>query len=193
MMSGINISEEIIKTNEYLKKGSVILYPTDTVWGIGCDATNTSAINRIFDIKKRSSSKSFLILLDEPEKLSLYVEHIPIIAWDLIEQANRPTTFIYSRVKNLPSSLIAPDGTIAIRIVRNEFCKKLISLFGKPIVSTSANLSGEPTPVRYQDISEELKSKMDYIVNQEIGSIGDVKPSTIIRFIDDYNFEIVRD
>lgn len=193
MMSGINISEEIIKTNEYLKKGSVILYPTDTVWGIGCDATNTSAINRIFDIKKRSSSKSFLILLDEPEKLSLYVEHIPIIAWDLIEQANRPTTFIYSGVKNLPSSLIAPDGTIAIRIVRNEFCKKLISLFGKPIVSTSANLSGEPTPVRYQDISEELKSKMDYIVNQEIGSIGDVKPSTIIRFIDDYNFEIVRD
>lgn len=193
MISGINISEEIIKTNEYLKKGSVILYPTDTVWGIGCDATNTSAINRIFDIKKRSSSKSFLILLDEPEKLSLYVEHIPIIAWDLIAQANRPTTFIYSGVKNLPSSLIASDNTIAIRIVRNEFCKKLISLFGKPIVSTSANLSGEPTPVRYQDISEELKGKMDYIVNQEVGSIGDVKPSTIIRFIDDYNFEIVRD
>ncbi|MBO4580970.1 MAG: threonylcarbamoyl-AMP synthase [Bacteroidales bacterium] len=187
------MSEEIIRTNEYLKKGQIILYPTDTVWGIGCDATNTSAINRIFDIKKRSVNKSFLILLDEPEKLSLYVEHIPLIAWDLIEQANRPTTFIYSGVKNLPSSLMASDGTIAIRIVRNEFCKKLISLFGKPIVSTSANLSGEPTPMRYQDISDNLKSRMDYIVNPQIGNISDVKPSTIIRFIDDYNFEIVRD
>lgn len=192
-MSNVNISEEIIRTNEYLKKGQIILYPTDTVWGIGCDATNTSAINRIFDIKKRSVNKSFLILLDEPEKLSLYVEHIPLIAWDLIEQANRPTTFIYSGVKNLPSSLMASDGTIAIRIVRNEFCKKLISLFGKPIVSTSANLSGEPTPMRYQDISDNLKSRMDYIVNPQIGNISDVKPSTIIRFIDDYNFEIVRD
>ena len=192
-MSNVNISEEIIRTNEYLKKGQIILYPTDTVWGIGCDATNTSAINRIFDIKRRSVNKSFLILLDEPEKLSLYVEHIPLIAWDLIEQANRPTTFIYSGVKNLPSSLMASDGTIAIRIVRNEFCKKLISLFGKPIVSTSANLSGEPTPMRYQDISDNLKSRMDYIVNPQIGNISDVKPSTIIRFIDDYNFEIVRD
>ena len=192
-MSNVNISEEIIKTNEYLKKGQVILYPTDTVWGIGCDATNTSAINRIFDIKKRSVNKSFLILLDEPEKLSLYVEHIPLIAWDLIEQASRPTTFIYQGVKNLPSLLMASDGTIAIRIVRNEFCKKLISLFGRPIVSTSANLSGEPTPVRYQDISDNLKSQMDYIVNPQIGNISDVKPSTIIRFIDDYNFEVVRE
>jgi L-threonylcarbamoyladenylate synthase len=189
----MNISDEIIKTNEQLKKGSVILYPTDTIWGLGCDACNPAAINAIFKIKKRKTSKNLLILLDEAEKLSLYLEHIPAIAWDLIEQANRPTTFIYQHVKNLPKNLIAQDGTIAIRIVRNEFCKRLISLFGRPIVSTSANISGLPTPVLFQQISEEIKSKVDYIVDSSISVVEDVKPSTIIRFIDDYTFKVIRD
>jgi L-threonylcarbamoyladenylate synthase len=189
----MNISEEIIKTSNYLKKGAVILYPTDTVWGLGCDATNATAINRIFTIKRRRRSKSLLILLDEVEKLSLYLEHIPEIAWDLIEHSNRPTTFIYKHVKNLPKSLIAQDGTIAIRIVKNEFCKRLISLFGKPIVSTSANVSGKPTPVLFNDIDVEIKSKVDYIVDASVSPLEDVKPSTIVRFIDDYTFEIIRD
>ena len=187
------IREEVIKTNEYLKQGSVILYPTDTIWGLGCDATNAAAIDKIFAIKKRRTSKSLLILLDEAEKLPLYLEQIPTIAWDLIEQANRPTTFIYKHVKNLPPNLIAPDGTIAIRIVRNEFCKRLISLLGKPIVSTSANVSGQPAPISFHEISEEVNSQVDYIVNPSVSQVEDVKPSTIIRFIDDYNFEIIRD
>ena len=189
----MNITEEIIKTDKYLKDGSIILYPTDTIWGLGCDATNAAAIDKIFEIKRRKASKSLLILLDEAEKLSLYLEHIPEIAWDLIEQANRPTTFIYKHVKNLPRNLIANDGTIAIRIVRNEFCKRLISLFGKPIVSTSANVSGFPTPVSFSQISDDVKNKVDYIVNPAVSSVEDVKPSTMIRFIDDYTFEVVRD
>ncbi|MDR1459416.1 MAG: L-threonylcarbamoyladenylate synthase, partial [Bacteroidales bacterium] len=145
----MNISEEIIRASNYLKKGSIILYPTDTIWGLGCDATNTVAIDKIFAIKRRRTSKSLLILLDEVDKLPLYLKHIPEIAWDLITHSNRPTTFIYKHVKNLPEKLIAQDGTIAIRIVRNEFCKRLISLFGKPIVSTSANVSGQPTPALF--------------------------------------------
>ncbi len=189
----MNLSEEIIKTSEYLKQGAVILYPTDTIWGIGCDATNEVAIARIFNIKQRSLNKNFLILLDQVEKLSLYIEHIPLIAWDLIEKTNRPTTFIYPNVKNLPKSLIAADGSIAIRMVKNEFCQKLIGLLGKPIISTSANISGKPTPARFQDISQEIKDKVDYIVDKSFGIVEDVKPSTIIRFIDDYNFEIVRE
>jgi L-threonylcarbamoyladenylate synthase len=189
----MNIREEVIRTNEYLKKGSIILYPTDTIWGLGCDATNIAAIDKIFTIKRRRISNSLLILLDEIEKLSLYLEHVPAIAWDLIEHANRPTTFVYKHVKNLPENLIAQDGTIAIRIVRNEFCKRLISLFGKPIVSTSANVSGRPTPVLFKDISPEIKAQADYIVDASISQIEDVKPSTIIRFIDDYTFEVIRE
>jgi L-threonylcarbamoyladenylate synthase len=189
----MNISEEIIKTNEYLKKGSIILYPTDTIWGLGCDATNTVAIDKIFTIKRRRTSKSLLILLDEVEKLSLYLEHIPEIAWDLIAQANRPTTFVYKHVKNLPRNLIAPDGTIAIRVVRNEFCKRLISLLGKPLVSTSANISGRPAPVLFKDISPEIKRTVDYIVEPSVSQIEDIKPSTMIRFIDDYTFEVIRE
>ncbi len=189
----MNISEEIIKTNEYLKKGSVILYPTDTIWGLGCDATNAEAIDKIFAIKKRRTSKSLLILLDEVEKLSLYLDHIPTIAWDLVAQAHRPTTFIYQHVKNLPQNLIAPDGSIAIRIIRNEFCKRLISLLGKPIVSTSANISGQPTPVSFNEISPKVKDEVDYIVDPSVSLIEDVKPSTMIRFIDDFNFEVIRE
>jgi len=189
----MNISKEVIKTTEYLQKGSIILYPTDTIWGLGCDATNVSAINKIFAIKQRKTSKSLIILLDEAEKLPLYLDHIPEIAWDLIEQATRPTTFIYKHVKNLPKNLLTKDGTVAIRIVRNEFCKRIIGLLGKPIVSTSANVSGSPAPASFNQISHEIKNKVDYIVDTSISHLEDVKPSTIIRFIDDYNFEVVRD
>jgi L-threonylcarbamoyladenylate synthase len=189
----MNISKEIIKTVEFVKKGGIILYPTDTIWGLGCDATNPSAIDRIFAIKQRILSKSLLILLDEAEKLPLYIEHIPEIAWDLIEHANRPTTFIYNGVKNLPKNLIAQDGTIAIRIVRNEFCKRLISLLGRPIVSTSANVSGFPTPISFNQISDNVRNQVDYIVDTAVSHVEDVKPSTIIRFVDDYNFEVIRD
>jgi L-threonylcarbamoyladenylate synthase len=187
------LNEEVIKAYECVKKGGVILYPTDTIWGLGCDAANVAAINRIFAIKKRPSQKSFIILLDEVEKLPFYIEPVPKIAWDLIEKTARPTTFIYKGVKNLPSKLIAADGTIAIRIVRNEFCKKLINLLGKPLVSTSANITGTPTPLNFRDISQDVIKKVDYVIDPTTVIVEDAKPSTIIRFLDDYSFEVVRD
>lgn len=193
MEKTVSLSEEVIRTCEVLRKGGVILYPTDTIWGIGCDATNPAAIDRIFEIKKRRLSKSLLILLDQPEKLPLYTEHVPLIAWDLISQATKPTTFIYPDVKNLPSNLVSSNGSIGIRITQNEFCRKVISLLGRPIVSTSANISGEPTPTHFREISEGIKQRMDYIVNPDFGTVENMKASTIIRFTDDYSFEILRD
>jgi len=187
------VNEEVIKAYEVLKKGGVILCPTDTIWGLSCDATNVAAINKIFEIKKRPSRKSFIILLDEMEKLPFYIEPIPEIAWDLIEKAARPTTFIYKNVKKLPTKLIADDGTIAIRIVRNELCKKLINLLGKPLISTSANVTGLPTPLNFREISQDIIKKVDYVVNPTSVIVEDAKPSTIIRFIDDYSFEVVRE
>jgi len=187
------VNEEVIRAYQFLKKGSVILYPTDTIWGLGCDATNATAINRIFVIKKRLPQKSFIILLDEIEKLPFYIDPIPEIAWDLIGKATRPTTFIYGNVKNLPSKLIASDGTIAIRVVQDEFCKKLINLLGKPLVSTSANITGTPTPLNFREISQEIIKKVDYVVEPSSAIVKDAKPSTMIRFIDDYSFEVVRE
>jgi L-threonylcarbamoyladenylate synthase len=187
------VNEEAIKTYEILKKGGVILYPTDTIWGLGCDATNVAAVNRVFAIKKRPPQKSFIILLDEAEKLPFYIEHIPEIAWDLIENATRPTTFIYKGVRNLSPKLIASDGTIAIRIVQNQFCKKLINLLGKPLVSTSANITGLPTPLNFREISQEIIQKVDYVVEPSTSIVKDAKPSTMIRFLDDYSFEVVRE
>ena len=173
MERSVNISEEVIRTCDVLRKGGVVLYPTDTIWGIGCDASNAEAVNRIYEIKKRRLSKSLLILLDEPEKLSLYTQHV--------------------HIKNLPSNLVASDGSIGIRITSNEFCRKVISLLGHPIVSTSANISGEPTPTHFREISEDFKKNMDYIVNPVFGTVENMKASTIIRFTDDYSFEILRD
>jgi len=187
------INEEVIKAYQFLKKGAVILYPTDTIWGLGCDATDAAAINKIFAIKKRPPQKSFIILLDEMEKLPLYIDPIPEIAWDLIDQTTRPTTFIYGNVKNLSPKLIAPDGTIAIRIVQDEFCKKLINLLGNPLVSTSANITGTPTPLNFKDISQEIVKKVDYVVDPTSVIVKDAKPSTMIRFVDDYSFEVVRE
>lgn len=189
----MNISEEVIKTCSVLTKGGTILYPTDTIWGLGCDATNVAAIEKVIQIKKRPIDKSLLILLDQKEKIYDYVDKLPEIAWDLISQTSRPITFIYPNVKNLPKILLASDGSVAIRIANNDFCKRLIRLFGNPIVSTSANLSGDPPAISYKDISKEIIDQVDYMVNPEISVCCDSKPSTIIRFLDDYSFEILRD
>ena len=140
------MEQETEKCAELLRAGKVIAYPTDTVWGIGCDATNEEALMRIYRIKQRNEKKSMIILLDSAERLPMYVENIPLIAWDLIPHVSRPTTFIYPKAKNLPQKLIHNDGSIAIRITLNEFCKKLIRTLGRPIVSTSANIADAPTP-----------------------------------------------
>jgi len=187
------MEDEILKCKEFLLEGKVILYPTDTVWGLGCDATNEAAIKKIFDIKQRQASKSLIILLDSAERLPLYVSKIPLIAWDLITHTYRPTTYIYPNAQNLPHLLIPQDGTIAIRITSNLFCKKLIKAIERPIVSTSANTSGETTPVLFSEISHELIEQVDYVVPQEYADSIEYKPSRLVKFLDDYNFTVIRD
>lgn len=175
------MQEEIKKTIEVLRSGGVILYPTDTVWGIGCDATNKEAVKRIFEIKKRVDTKAMLVLIDSPAKLQAYVEEVPDMAWDLIELTEKPLTIIYPEAKNLAENLIADDKSIGIRVTSEEFSRKLCSQFRKPIVSTSANVSGEPTPANFNQISESIKTAVDYVVNYRQNEVSQPKPSSIIK------------
>ncbi len=184
---------EIEKCTELLLQGKVILYPTDTIWGLGCDATNEAAVKRVFQIKRRIEGKSMLVLLDKTDRLPMYVKRIPLIAWDLVGETSRPTTFIYPQGYNIAPSVMSSDGTLAIRIVQNEFCKKLIGRLQRPIVSTSANISGTPAPQLFSDISKEVINEVDYVVPEKYADSCDYKPSRLIKFIDDYNFVVVRE
>lgn len=183
---------EVEKTIQILKKGGVILYPTDTIWGIGCDATNNKAAEKIYKVKQRAQQQSFIILLDDAEKIKDYVGHVPAIAYDLISQYVRPLTIIYPDAKNIAKNVMAADGSIAIRIVNEMFCKTLIQRFGKPIVSTSANISGEANPISFPVISERIKSAVDYAVDWERNVVREVNPSTIIRLFDNGTFDVIR-
>ena len=164
-----------------MNEGGVILYPTDTIWGIGCDATNEEAVRRVYQIKQRSDSKAMLVLVDSPVKVDFYVQDVPEVAWDLIEVADKPLTIIYSGARNLASNLIAEDGSVGIRVTNEEFSKRLCQQFRKAIVSTSANISGQPSPANYSEITEELKSMVDYVVGYRQEEIGHPKPSSIIK------------
>ena len=174
------MNEDIKKALEVLKTGGLILYPTDTLWGIGCDAKNEKAVEKIYKIKKRDDRKSMLILLNNINFISSYVEEVPEIALDIVELANKPTTVIYPGAKNIAKNLIAEDGSIGIRISTEEFTDKLLQRFKNPIVSTSANISGDPSPESFNDISDEIKSNVDYVVNYKQDAIAN-KPSSIIK------------
>lgn len=187
------MESEIQKCVDLLRSGKVILYPTDTIWGLGCDATNDSAVKRIFEIKQRIEGKSMLVLLDKSDRLPLYLKRIPLIAWDLLNETARPTTYIYPEGQNVAPSILPPDGSLAIRIVNNDFCRKIISGLNRPIVSTSANISGTPAPKIYTDIAPEIIKSVDYVVPEQYADSTDYKPSRLIKFIDDYNFVVVRD
>ena len=184
--------EEINKALAILKDGGVILYPTDTVWGIGCDATNMEAVDKVNAIKGRTAEKSLIILLDTDSKLQSYVNDVPEVAYDLIEYAENPLTVIFSNAKNLASNVINTDGSIGIRVVKHDFCEQLLQRFRKPIVSTSANISGQPTPLFFDEISEEIKSQVDYIVNLEQEDQHPKKPSTIVKLGSGGQFEFIR-
>jgi len=187
------MEKEIERCLEILKAGGTLLYPTDTIWGIGCDATNQAAVEKIFRLKQRTESKSMIILLDSVEKLAEYVSNIPLIARDLLMNVDKPLTIIYPEGKNLAANLIADDGSIAIRIVKNEFCSKLIAAFDKPIVSTSANISGDAPPASFHNIVEEIKLGVDYVVNDDFEEIHEQKPSRIIRLMQNGEFLIIRE
>lgn len=184
--------EEIIKTARILEKGGTILYPTDTIWGIGCDATNSKAVQKVKKIKSRYSEKSFIILLDQAEKLVQYVEKVPEIAWDLLNSIDTPLTVVYPNARNLAKNVIASDNSIAIRIVKDQFCQRLINLFNKPIVSTSANFPGEKPPMMFSNISREIINKVDYVVDVNRDKLKNLKASTMIRIREDGEYTILR-
>ena len=164
-----------------MNEGGVILYPTDTIWGIGCDATNEEAVRRVYEIKQRSDSKAMLVLVDSAVKVDFYVQDVPEVAWDLIEVADKPLTIIYSGARNLAPNLLAEDGSVGIRVTNEEFSKRLCQQFRKAIVSTSANVSGQPSPANFSEITEELKSLVDYVVGYRQDEAGHPKPSSIIK------------
>jgi L-threonylcarbamoyladenylate synthase len=175
-----------------LTNGGVILYPTDTVWGLGCDATNAEAVEKINQIKGRATDKSFIILLDTDSKIQSYVSDVPDVAYDLIEYAENPLTVIFSNAKNLAANAINKDGSIGIRVVKHEFCKQLLQRFRKPIISTSANLSGQPTPQFFDEIDEEIRTSVDYVVTLEQESKITRQPSTIIKIGPTGQFSFIR-
>jgi L-threonylcarbamoyladenylate synthase len=186
------MEEDIKKALEVLRNGGVILYPTDTIWGLGCDATNEEAAAKIYAIKKRSDSKSMLVLMENINLLERYVEEVPAIAYDLIEVTDKPMTIIYPGARNLAKNLIAEDGTIGIRITSENFTRQLIQRFRKPVVSTSANISGEPSPSTFADISEEIKAAAGYVVKYRQNDLTPTSPSSIIKLGVGGQIEILR-
>jgi L-threonylcarbamoyladenylate synthase len=187
------MNEDIKKAIEVLKNGGIILYPTDTVWGIGCDATNEDAVKKIYTLKEREDSKSMLVLLENPNRINSYVHEVPEIAWDLIDAADKPMTIIYPEAKNLAKNLIADDNSIGIRLTEERFSSDLIQRFRKPLVSTSANISGETSPSNFSEISDKIKEGVDYIVNfrQEEKTMN--TPSSIIKLGVSGEIQVIRD
>jgi L-threonylcarbamoyladenylate synthase len=175
------IKVEIEKCLEVLKSGGLILYPTDTIWGIGCDATNETAVAKIFALKERDDSKSLIVLLDQTGRLASYVKDVPQQAYELMELSEEPLTIVLDGARNVAANLIAADGSIGIRIVKDEFCRNLVTRLRKPLVSTSANITGETPPAGFQDISSKIKSGVDYIVRLRQHEKSAAKPSVILK------------
>jgi len=176
-----DFNADLLKALEVLKTGGVILYPTDTVWGLGCDATNEKAVARIYEIKQRSDQKSMLILLDNANKVPSYIKEMPDIAWDLIDLTDKPLTIIYPEARNLAKNLIPEDRTIGIRVSKDLFNKKLIERFRKPIVSTSANISSHKTPANFDEINDEIIQSVNYVVKWRQDDLTQNSPSGIIK------------
>lgn len=179
------------KCLEILKQGGLILYPTDTIWGIGCDASNEVAVEKIFKLKQRNDSKALICLVADDRMLKKYIKNIPDAAFDIFDIADNPITIIYDEPQNLAQNLIAKDNTIAIRIPDNEFCFQLLRKFNGAIVSTSANISGHPTPKSFKEIHEDILKGVDYVVNLPDEKIG-AKPSSIIKLSNDGKVQVIR-
>lgn len=180
------------KAIEILKNGGTILYPTDTIWGIGCDATNVEAIHKIFDIKKREKNKSMIILVESEKRLQDIVD-VPEMAWEIIDASEKPITIVYENPKGLPKEILAPDGSIGIRLVKDLFCKKIISKLNKPLVSTSANFSGDKSPMKFSDISKELIDLVDYAVEENREKVSEYSGSSVIKVWGNNQIKVLRE
>ncbi|NQX84324.1 MAG: threonylcarbamoyl-AMP synthase [Flavobacteriaceae bacterium] len=183
--------EQINNALKILKQGGIIVYPTDTIWGIGCDATNAEAVQRIYELKQRAETKSMICLVSDFKMLHQHIEEVPEVAYDILKYANKPTTVIYDRPRRVAENVIACDNTLAIRVVRDKFCNTLIKKFKKPIVSTSANISGEPSALRFEEISEDILKGVDYVVNLHREKKSS-KASSIIKLSGDGMVKVIR-
>jgi L-threonylcarbamoyladenylate synthase len=186
------MQNEIKKCLDVLRNGGIILYPTDTIWGIGCDATNKDAVQKIYNIKKRQESKALITLVNNEVMLERTVVDMPEIAWDLIESADKPLSIIYEKVKGIAPNVIAENGSCAIRLVKNEFCNKLISQLKKPIVSTSANVSGKDSPIDFYHIDKEIIDGVDYVVDYYREDKKAKSSSNIIELKNNGSIKIIR-
>lgn len=184
--------EDVRKAVEVLRKGGVILYPTDTVWGIGCDATNSEAVKRVYDIKQRDDSKALICLVDSDARLQRYIRKVPDVAWQLLDCCDKPTTVILDGAVNLAENLIAEDGSVGIRITQEPFSKELCFRFQKALVSTSANISGEPAAQNYPDIDPKIIEAVDYVCWSRRQEHKPHKPSSIIKLTEDGQVTIIR-
>ena len=188
----MKIEDDIKKAVEVMRKGGIILYPTDTIWGIGCDATNAEAVAKVYAIKKRDDSKALICLVDSDARLQRYVLRVPNVAWDVMELATKPTTVVLDHAVNLAPNLIAEDGSIAMRITQESFSRELCYRFQKPVVSTSANVSGEEAPQNFKDISEEIINAVDYVCWSRRNEHKPHQASSIIKIAEDGEVKIIR-
>jgi L-threonylcarbamoyladenylate synthase len=186
-----NINTEVHNAFEVIQNGGIILYPTDTVWGIGCDATNAEAVKKIYALKQRVESKSMIVLMNGEKMMYNVFKDIPETAWQILDLSEKPTTLILDNPRNVASNIIAEDNTLGVRIVKEPFCFKLMERMKKPLVSTSANISGMFTPKSFKEISPEIIKGVDYVVNLHHEKMGD-KPSTIIKLSLDNQVKIIR-
>lgn len=186
------LTKEINNAADVIRRGGTILYPTDTIWGIGCDATRQKIVKKIFKIKMRDESKSLIILVDRVERIKNHTSFFSDVIYDLVKGFDKPTTIIYPGAKNLAKNVIAKDGTVAIRVVNHEFCRRMISKLDRPIVSTSANIAGEEAPSMFSGITDNIKNQVDYIVDWEQDKLREVKPSTILKLKKDGMYEVIR-
>lgn len=186
------MENEITRALTTLQQGKLLLYPTDTVWGIGCDATNPKAVQAIYELKRRAESKALICLVADETMLKKHVKSVPNNALSLLKESKRPTTIIYNQPRGVAENLVAADDTLAIRICNAEFCHELIRRFGKPIVSTSANISGRPTPKSFDQISDEIIKGVDYVVNLQRKMINS-RSSRILRISPDDHINIIRE
>ncbi len=185
------MTEEINNAIEVLAAGGLILYPTDTIWGIGCDATNEQAVQKVYDLKQREDSKALICLVANDGMLERYISKVPDLAYDIMDLSTKPTTIIYDEPKGIAKNLVAQDNTLAVRVASDKFCQYLINKFKKPLVSTSANISGEPTPQNFGQISQPIFKGVDYIVNlQQDNQNG--SPSAIIKLSTDGKVKVIR-
>lgn len=187
----VDHTEELNNAYAVLKRGGIILYPTDTVWGIGCDATNADAIDRIYALKRRSEEKALICLVSDFKMLNQFVEEVPEVAYDILKYAAKPTTIIYDKPIRVAENLVGQDNTLGIRVTKDEFCQKLLKKLKRPLVSTSANLSNDPTPESFAQISPQILKGVDYVVNLQ-QSIKTPKPSAIIKLSNDGKVKVPR-